>query len=99
MAILGAVGLALARNLRVVVLLVSVLLAHVGPAILAFGTTRFRLPMEPVLLLGAAWLVTSLPSAWGESSVRRRRVALLVGLCVALVIESGRDFFLSPYSA
>ncbi|MEE2672286.1 MAG: glycosyltransferase family 39 protein [Myxococcota bacterium] len=95
-AVLGVVGLMLIRDRTAALLLGAVVLAHVAPVLLAFGSTRFRVPIEPVLLLGAACLVTSVPEIWREASVGRRRAAFLAGLVMALIIESGRRFFLSP---
>ena len=95
-AVLGVVGLMLTRERAAALLLGAVVLAHVAPVLLAFGSTRFRVPIEPVLLLGAACLVTSLPEVWRDASVGRRRAAFLAGLVMALIIESGRRFFLSP---
>lgn len=96
-AIFGAAGLVLLRDSRTALLLGAVLAAHVGPVLLAFGSTRFRLPIEPVLLLAAACAVTALPGAWREASIARRWLVFASGLGVAIVIQSGHRFFLSPF--
>ena len=95
-AVLGVVGLILLRDRTAARLMATVVLAHVAPVLLAFGSTRFRVPVEPILLLGTACLVTSLPVSWQEASLARRRAAFAAGLLMALVLESGRRFFLSP---
>ncbi len=54
--------------------------AHLLPALATFALTRFRLPIMPLLILGAAALALALPRCWSEASLRRRLAAATAAL-------------------
>jgi len=69
-------------------LLAAFVALHVLPAIVAFGCSRFRIPIVPVLLLGTALLAVRGRTAWREASPQRRGIALGAAGLLALVIAS-----------
>ena len=92
----GTAGLVLSRERRLAALLAAVALAHVVPVILTFPNTRFRLPIMPLLIVGAAALLVS-PSASWRTAGRARRVTAVAALLVLLVcIVSEGEAWLSP---
>lgn len=92
----GTAGLVLSRERRLAALLAALSLAHVVPVILTFPNTRFRLPIMPLLIVGAAALLVS-PSASWRAAGRARRVTAVAALLLLLVcIVSEGEAWLSP---
>lgn len=96
LALLGVLGLALLPDRDAALLLAGALAALVAPALLAFAVTRFRLPVEPILIVGAGVVLTQGRQAWRRASPVRRIVAVSALLALAVVLWLGRQAFLSP---
>jgi 4-amino-4-deoxy-L-arabinose transferase-like glycosyltransferase len=75
-ALLGVAGLALRTDAEQATLLGGMAAALVLPVLLAFAITRFRLPLEPILLVGTALLLDGGRAAWSDASGLRRAVAV-----------------------
>jgi 4-amino-4-deoxy-L-arabinose transferase-like glycosyltransferase len=87
----GVAGLLLARERALTRLFGLCLLAHVLPPLLAFALSRFRLPVMPVFMIGAAWLACAPSAAWRGASTRRRLAAGLLALAALGVVASRWD--------
>ena len=66
-------------------------LGHLWPTVVAFATTRFRLPIMPMFLLGAAYLATSPRTVWSQLSNRGRAAFLASGALMAWLVLSQYD--------
>jgi 4-amino-4-deoxy-L-arabinose transferase-like glycosyltransferase len=95
-AILGAVGIVLSRKREEVAVLAWMALLHVLPVILTFATTRFRMPIEPFLVLGTAILLATGRTDWRAAPQGRRAAALAGGAAMVILLGLGADAFLSP---
>lgn len=93
---LGSAGLALASERRVASLLAALALAHVIPVIVTFANTRFRLPIMPLLILGAGALVVAPAVRWREAARSQRVLAVVILLVLLACVVSERAAFLSP---
>lgn len=87
----GVVGLVLMRNKSILVGFVFYSLSQIGPTLITFANSRFRMPLIPLLLIGAALLMISGPALWREASGRRRMVALQAGLAMLAILFWGRE--------
>jgi hypothetical protein len=96
MAVLGVVGIVLSRRPREFALLTWIAILHVLPVILTFATTRFRMPIEPLLVLGTATLLATGRADWRAASQTRRATALAAGAAMIILLGLGADAFLSP---
>ncbi|MEE3329992.1 MAG: glycosyltransferase family 39 protein, partial [Myxococcota bacterium] len=90
-AVAGVVGLVLMRNASALVGFALFSLSQIGPTLITFASSRFRMPLIPLLLIGAALLMTSGPALWREASGRRRMVALQAGLVMIAILFWGRE--------
>jgi len=83
----GTAGLVLGSG-RLGGLFLALIGAHLLPVIVAFGITRFRLPMVPLFAVaGAAWLLGP-RSAWrGASAPRRFGAAFAVLVFLAILLS------------
>jgi hypothetical protein len=95
-AILGCAGLVLARERTAAAFLAAVAAGWVAPVVIAFAATRFRLPVEAILIAGSAPLLAEGPTLWREASGARKGAAVAAALAMAIVIASGAHTFLSP---
>jgi 4-amino-4-deoxy-L-arabinose transferase-like glycosyltransferase len=92
----GAAGLALAHGGAPVGLFLLFIGFHVLPTVITFGTSRFRLPFEPLLLIAAIWLLSGGRRPWqGAAPSRKAAAALAVGTA-ALVLASQWRALLQP---
>lgn len=77
----GVAGLALGRGSPAFALIAIFAAAHLAPQILAYGESRYRMPLVPLLALGLALLLTRGPEAWrGAGTVRRAATVTAVGI-------------------
>jgi 4-amino-4-deoxy-L-arabinose transferase-like glycosyltransferase len=95
-ALAGVVGLALARERRLAALLAALALAHVAPVIVAFASTRFRVPIMPLLILGASAFAIGPARCWAEASRAQRGTAILAGTLLVSCWIVEREAWLSP---
>jgi hypothetical protein len=88
---LGAAGLVLSANSSrpLVGLFSATLLGLILPLIVAFASTRHRLPCMLIFLQGSAWLGVHGRAAWRDASRGRRVGAALAAGGLALLIASG----------
>jgi 4-amino-4-deoxy-L-arabinose transferase-like glycosyltransferase len=92
----GLAGLVLAAGLRERPLLWLWIGAHVLPVIVAFGISRFRLPLVPVLAVAAAALAVEPRAAWAAAGTGRRGAAALALLLFAVILYAGRGVLERP---
>jgi 4-amino-4-deoxy-L-arabinose transferase-like glycosyltransferase len=90
-ALLGTFGLALSWKNPLLRLLFLYAALHLGPPIAAYGSSRYRLPIEPVFILGAAMLATNRRRLWREAPLPQRAAAIGVVVLVGLIIASGAE--------
>lgn len=95
-AVLGTAGLALCPRREPLVVVLLLAAAYVAPVWLTFSNTRFRLPVEVLLIAGAGLALARGPSLWRAASARHRALTGLVAALVTFVIALGRESFLSP---
>jgi hypothetical protein len=91
----GTAGLALGAG-RLGALFVALVAAHLVPVVVAFGITRFRLPLGPLLAVAGAALALSPRSAWDAASVPRRAAAALAVALFLVALWSRWDTLRSP---
>jgi 4-amino-4-deoxy-L-arabinose transferase-like glycosyltransferase len=96
LALAGVAGWAIAGGGPGARLLAAFVLLHLLPVIVTFGCSRFRMPIVPVLMLGAALLAVHGAESWRACSARRRGVALAATLGVAVVIGSMWETVTTP---
>jgi hypothetical protein len=92
----GAAGLALAPDRRLATLVAALALAHVAPVVVTFANTRFRLPLMPLLIVGAAALAVAPALRWREASRGQRVLAIGTLGLLLLCLAAERDAWLSP---
>ena len=93
-ALLGAIGLVLApARAGCFLLLTSVGL--VLPALIAFPSTRFRLPVEVLCIVGTGFLLDDPARAWRDAATVRRCATVVAAAAMLWVIASRWDAFLS----
>ena len=93
--VVGAAGLALVPNARWAALLALFVAAHVVPCLVAFGASRFRLPVMGVLLLGVAWMATNVEVVRAQPRWRLAAASALA-LGVAAIVAARLGMVLSP---
>ena len=76
---LGTIGLVLYGRGGRGLLISGVWLYHVAAISLLAGLTRYRVPLEPLLMIYAAWFITEWGSHWKNASTPRKASALLCG--------------------
>jgi 4-amino-4-deoxy-L-arabinose transferase-like glycosyltransferase len=96
LALAGAAGWALAGGGPGVRVLGAFVLLHVLPVIVTFGCSRFRLPIVPVLMLGAALLAVRGAECWRACSGRRRGLVIAATAGMALVVGSMWETVVTP---
>jgi hypothetical protein len=69
-------------------LVAAFLAAHIVPTIIAFASSRFRIPLVPILIVGGAFLVGEGRRVWREASPRRRAFAAGSVALTAIIIAS-----------
>jgi hypothetical protein len=69
-------------------LVAAFLAAHIVPTIIAFASSRFRIPLVPILIVGGAFLVGEGRRAWREASPRRRVFAAGSVALTVIIIAS-----------
>ncbi len=94
-ALFGFAGLILSRQRNCVAVLAIYIASLVVPVILTFPNTRFRLPIEPILIIGSAILLGEGKRLWTTSSPVRRVAAVGSVVAMACVLMSKHKAFLS----
>ena len=79
---LGTLGLVLYGRGGRGLLVSGIWLYHVAAISLLAGLTRYRVPLEPLLMIYAAWFVTEWGSHWKNASIPRKGSAVLCGTLV-----------------
>ncbi len=95
-ALLGFAGLLLVGRGRQVAVLYLVVASIVAPVILTFPMTRFRLPIEPILIVGTAVILGGGRRVWASASQWRRLAAALSVAAMAALLWAGANAFMSP---
>ena len=75
---LGTLGLVLYGRGGRGLLVSGIWLYHVGRCLLA-GLTRYRVPLEPLLMICTAWFVSEWGGHWTNSSTPRKVSAIVCG--------------------
>lgn len=75
----GAVGLVLYGRRGHGVLISGIWLYHVAAISLLAGLTRYRVPLEPLLMIYAAWFFAEWGQNWSKASKGRRVSAVVIG--------------------
>lgn len=94
-AVLGTAGLVLYLQSGAGFLMV-VAIGLVAPVIITFANTRFRLPIEAILLIGTALLIAEGGSSWRRAGWFQRGAAVTAAAGMACVLALGGRAFLSP---
>jgi 4-amino-4-deoxy-L-arabinose transferase-like glycosyltransferase len=95
-AVLGTTGLVLyLRSGAGFLLLVAT--AFVVPVIVTFANTRFRLPIEGILLIGTALLFAEGRTSWREAGWFHRGAAVAAAAGMTCLLALGSRTFLSPH--
>jgi 4-amino-4-deoxy-L-arabinose transferase-like glycosyltransferase len=85
----GTFGISLVRLGGAAFPLLAFSIAHFVPTLITISCSRFRLPLLPIFLLGAAAMLVNGRRLWKEASPRRR-LAACAALLLALVILAQR---------
>ena len=80
----GTVGLALYGRGGRGLLVSGIWLYHIAAIGLLAGLTRYRVPLEPLLMIYAAWVIARWGNNWKQASVGRRCSAFILGCCVVV---------------
>ena len=94
--LLGCAGLVLARRRAAVLYLGMVCAAMIVPVTIAFSGTRFRMPIEPILIVACAPILAEGKTLWREATLARRIIAVAAVVAMAILIGSEYQAFLSP---
>jgi hypothetical protein len=84
--LIGVSGLALAPPSALRQLATLFLLSQIGPTLLTFAISRFRIASMAVLMLSAAWALHRGADAWRDATLRRRWGAVALAVAVAGLI-------------
>jgi 4-amino-4-deoxy-L-arabinose transferase-like glycosyltransferase len=84
--LLGAAGLALMPHSSWRGLLLLFVLSQVGPTLLTFAVSRFRIAPMAVAILGAAWLIRAGPEAWRNATPLGQGSAIFATGAIAAMI-------------
>ena len=76
---LGTLGLVLYGRGGRGLLISGIWLYHVAAISLLAGLTRYRVPLEPLLMIYAAWFVSEWGGHWTKSSTPRKVSAIVCG--------------------
>ena len=95
-ALAGTAGLGLALGRPGILLLVLAVVLQSVPVVVTFAASRFRLPMIPVLLVGAAWLVVHGREAWRAAGTARRLGVGASVVALTWIIASGWRELVDP---
>ena len=87
---LGTLGLVLYGRGGRGLLISGIWLYHVAAISLLAGLTRYRVPLEPLLMIYAAWVVSEWGGHWTNASTPRKLSAIV---CGGLVIFFTMWFF------
>jgi len=87
---LGTIGLVLYGHRGKGLLVSGIWLYHVAAISLLAGLTRYRVPLEPLLMIYAGWFVVNWGSNWQNASTPRKVSAVIFG---ALVVFFTMWFF------
>jgi 4-amino-4-deoxy-L-arabinose transferase-like glycosyltransferase len=87
----GTLGLALLPLKNRAFPLLAFGVAHVAPTIVAFACSRYRIPLTPIFLLGAAALFANGGLLWRQASHRRRFAAIGALVLAAIILLSRID--------
>lgn len=87
----GTAGLVLARRRPLAQLLILWVAVHLAPALVAFATTRFRLPCMPALIVASGALLPEARALWSAASTGRRFVAVAALTALALAMAAAGD--------
>ena len=85
----GAIGLSLLRFSSNAFPLVVFALVHIAPTIVTSASSRYRLPLLPILMLGGAALLIHGRALWRDASPRRRWVAIAMLLLATTFLARG----------
>ena len=80
----GAVGLVLYGRRGHGLLISGIWLYHVAAISLLAGLTRYRVPLEPLLMIYAGWFLSEWGQNWRNASAGRRISAVAVGTAMAV---------------
>jgi hypothetical protein len=87
---LGTVGLVLYGRGGRGLLVSGIWLYHVAAISMLAGLTRYRVPLEPILMIYAAWFVAEWGGHWSNASIPRKVSAVIFG---ALIVFFTMWFF------
>jgi len=91
-AVAGVGGLILARGHSTAGLLALFVVAQIGPTLVTFASSRFRLAAMAVLVVGAAALTRRDESPWAAATPGRRRAAVAgMAILVAAILYRYQD--------
>jgi len=91
----GAAGLTLLPLGRAIgISLLAFAAAHVLPTLAATACSRYRLPLTPIFILGAAALLFNGMSLWKAASMRRRLLAVAMAILVIAILIARARFVL-----
>jgi hypothetical protein len=93
--LLGAAGLALFPLGRAAIPILGFATAHLLPPLVTTACSRYRIPLTPILLLGAAALLVQGGTVWNGAS-RRRRILAAAGVVLAGAMLLSRAGFVLP---
>src|SRR5688500_8418824 len=68
---------------------------HLAPTLVTTASSRYRIPVTPIFILGAAALLLHAPRLWNDAGPTRR-VAACVVLFLAAIILAQRIHFIFP---
>ena len=80
----GTVGLALYGRGGRGLLISGIWIYHVAAISLLAGLTRYRVPLEPLLMIYAAWVIVQWGQNWKQASISRKAGAMILGITVVL---------------
>lgn len=96
--LLGAIGLALAasRKRPQVWLLLAFVAGHLVPTLLAFGATRFRVPLHPIFAVSGAWMLVHGRDAWEQASKAHRGAVVATAAIMLWLLTSESRVMWTP---
>jgi hypothetical protein len=90
----GAVGLALLPLGRAARPLLAFAAAHLLPTLATTACSRYRIPLTPIFLLGAAALLYQGPGLWRIASRRRKVIAVAMAMLAGALLIARAGFVL-----